>query len=108
MIERELRADIRYLLSKFYLYYALLPMREGLRDQLTKRAVLMTTGVVVLIGIAIAINIGGSKIIPGLDEYSAVLITVLTRHDGGNRGWLRKHVAADSIYARLTETRSLI
>lgn len=78
LIERELRADIRYLLSKFYLYYALLPMREGLRDQLTKRAVQMTAGVVVLVGIAIAINIGGSKIIPGLDEYSAVVITVLT------------------------------
>ena len=78
LIERELRADIRYLLSKFYLYYALLPIREGLRDQLTKRAVLMTTGVVVLIAIAIAINIGGSRIIPGLDEYSAVVITVLT------------------------------
>ena len=31
-----------------------------------------------LIGIAIAINIGGSRIITGLDEYSAVVITVLT------------------------------
>lgn len=32
------RADIRYLLGQFYLYYALLPYREGFRDELTRRA----------------------------------------------------------------------
>lgn len=33
-----LRADIRYLLGQFYLYYALLPYREGFRDEITRRA----------------------------------------------------------------------
>lgn len=33
-----LRADIRYLLGQFYLYYSLLPYREGLREELTRRA----------------------------------------------------------------------
>jgi hypothetical protein len=33
-----LRADIRYLLGQFYLHYALMPLREGLRDELTRRA----------------------------------------------------------------------
>jgi len=38
IVQRILRADIRYLLSRFYLYYAMLPMREGVREQLTNRA----------------------------------------------------------------------
>lgn len=33
-----LRADIRYLLGQFYLYYSLMPLREQLRDELTRRA----------------------------------------------------------------------
>ena len=78
LIERELRADIRYLLSKFYLFYALLPMREGLRDQMTKRAVVMTTVVVVVIGLALIINITVSLRVPAFNEFSAVFITVLT------------------------------
>lgn len=77
LIERELRADIKYLLNKVYLYYALLPMREGLRDQMTKRAVVMTTLVVVVIGVALLINISASLISTRLNEYSAVFITVL-------------------------------
>jgi hypothetical protein len=77
LIERELRADIKYLLNKVYLYYALLPMREGLRDQMTKRAVVLTTSVVVVIGVALLINISASLISTRLNEYSAVFITVL-------------------------------
>jgi len=78
LIERELRADIKYLLSKFYLYYALLPMREGLRDDLTRRAVIVTAVVVVLIAFAIAFNVGGSWWLPSLAEYLPVVVTVLT------------------------------
>ncbi|HVF50308.1 MAG TPA: hypothetical protein VNA19_09495 [Pyrinomonadaceae bacterium] len=33
-----LRADIRYLLGQFYLHYAMMPLREGLRDELTRLA----------------------------------------------------------------------
>jgi hypothetical protein len=33
-----LRADIRYLLGQFYLHYSMMPLREGLRDDLTRRA----------------------------------------------------------------------
>jgi hypothetical protein len=73
-----LRADIKYLLSKFYLYYAILPAREGLRDDLTKKAVILTAAVVLLIALAIAFNLGGSLVFPGLEQYSAVVVTVLT------------------------------
>ena len=81
LVERELRADIKYLLSKFYLYYALMPVREGLRDELTKKAVLVTAAAVVLIILAIALNLGAAARIYGLawlDQYSPVMVTILT------------------------------
>ena len=81
IIERALRADITYLLSKFYLYYALLPLRESLRDKLTKNAVIVTAIVVMAIALAIVLNVGGSSISSWLgrfDQYSAVVVTVAT------------------------------
>src|SRR2546430_3751481 len=81
LVERELRADIKYLLSKFYLYYALMPVREALRDDLTKKAVLATAVAVVLIMLAIALNVGAASQITWLnwlDQYSSVLVTLLT------------------------------
>lgn len=78
LIERELRADIKYLLSKFYLYYALLPVREAVRDNLTKKAVMLTGVVVGVIALAIVLNVGGSWVYPGFEEYNAVVVTVLT------------------------------
>jgi len=68
-------------LSKFYLYYSILPVREGLRDEMTKKAVLLTTAVVVIIGLAIAANVAGSfgrGIFATMNPYSVVLVTVLT------------------------------
>ena len=62
IVERVLRADIRYLLSKFYLYYAMLPMREGLREQLTKRAVRMTIIILIIIVLLAMASLGGLKI----------------------------------------------
>jgi hypothetical protein len=78
IIERELRADIKYLLSKFYLYYSLLPVREAVRDNLTKKAVIVTSAAVALIALAIAVNIGGAFWIPEVEQYSSVVVTVLT------------------------------
>lgn len=81
IVERELRADIKYLLSKFYLYYALMPVREALRDDLTKKAVIATAAAVVLIMLAIALNVGAASQITWLnwlDQYSSVLVTLLT------------------------------
>jgi hypothetical protein len=78
LIERELRADIKYLLSKFYLYYSLLPAREALRDDLTKKAVLLTGAVVMVIALAIAANVTGTFFVSGLADYSSVVVTVLT------------------------------
>jgi hypothetical protein len=78
IIERELRADIKYLLNKFYLYYALLPVREAVRDNLTKKAVIVTSIAVALIALAIGLNVGGTFWIPSVEPYSAVVVTVLT------------------------------
>jgi hypothetical protein len=62
IVQRILRADIRYLLSKFYLYYAMLPMREGLREQLTKRAFWWTVGILIVMVILALASLGGLKI----------------------------------------------
>ena len=88
IIERALRADLEYLLSKVYLYYAILPVREGLRDWLTNRAVLITLGAVVFIGMLIFINVYFNLIGPAngtldngmknFNEISVVFVTVLT------------------------------
>ena len=59
IVQRVLAADIRYLLSKFYLYYAMLPMRENLREQLTDKAVKMTIMILVIIVILVVISLGG-------------------------------------------------
>jgi len=82
-----LRADIKYLLGKFYLYYAMLPVREGLRDELTKRAAIVTGVVVVAILAAIVLNVAVSVILGethsiddkyALAQYPVVFVTVLT------------------------------
>jgi hypothetical protein len=62
IVQRILAADIRYLLNKFYLYYAMLPMREGLREQLTKRAVRLTLFILGIIILFALISLGGLKI----------------------------------------------
>jgi hypothetical protein len=59
LVQRVLRADIKYLLSKFYLYYAMLPMRESLREQLTARAVRLTLIVLAIIVGLIVFSFGG-------------------------------------------------
>src|SRR5689334_17190163 len=69
IIQRVLRADIRYLLSKFYLYYAMLPMREGLREQLTSRAVRMTKYILGIISLLIVLSFGGSALLRRFAGY---------------------------------------
>jgi hypothetical protein len=59
IIERTIRADIKYLLNKIYMYYALLPMREKLRDKLTAKARKMTYFFVGLVTLIILFNVGG-------------------------------------------------
>jgi hypothetical protein len=58
IVQRLLRADIRYLLNKFYLYYAMLPLRECLRDQLTSQAVRVTVLSMLAFGIFLALSLG--------------------------------------------------
>jgi hypothetical protein len=88
MIERALRADLEYLLSKVYLYYAILPVRERLRDWLTNRAVLITVSTAVVIGLLISVNVLLNLLSPPdgsiaggilqFHEVSVVFVTVLT------------------------------
>lgn len=72
IVQRILRADIRYLLSKFYLYYAMLPMREGVREQLTNRAVKMTLFILVAITLLAVISLGGLNYFLSGGNFDAV------------------------------------
>ncbi|MEO8077367.1 MAG: hypothetical protein ABI818_13635 [Acidobacteriota bacterium] len=76
LVQRVLKADIKYLLSKFYLYYSMLPVREGLRDELTKRAVRRTLLFVAALVLLLVINLGGVLFFD-IGE-SAAGLTVLT------------------------------
>lgn len=69
IIQRVLRADIRYLLSKFYLYYAMLPMRESLREELTTRAVAMTKWILALIIGLILVSFGSGLLMARFSQY---------------------------------------
>ena len=71
IVQRVLRADIRYLLNKFYLYYAMLPMREGMREQLTRRAVRMTLIILGIIILLALISLGGLKILSS-DKFKQI------------------------------------
>lgn len=73
IVQRILRADIRYLLSKFYLYYAMLPMRENLREQLTTRAVTLTKWILALIVLLILISFGGGLILKQFSQYGDLI-----------------------------------
>jgi hypothetical protein len=72
-VQRVLRADIKYLLSKFYLYYAMLPMRENLREQLTTRAVTLTKWILALIVALILASFGGGLILKRFSDYGDLI-----------------------------------
>jgi hypothetical protein len=73
IIQRILRADIRYLLSKFYLYYAMLPVREGLREELTRRAVRLTKWILAVIGVLIFLSVSGSVLLSLFNVHQEAL-----------------------------------
>jgi Ca2+/Na+ antiporter len=70
-----LRADIRYLLSQFYLHYSLMPLREGLRDDLTRRARNWT---LIFLGIFAILLISSQILIARYAEPVAALTGVVT------------------------------
>ncbi len=63
IVQRVLRADIRYLLSKFYLYYAMLPMRECVRDELTTRALKVTLWILGIFAVLLLLSFGGGLLL---------------------------------------------
>lgn len=63
IVQRVLRADIRYLLNKFYLYYAMLPMRECVRDELTTRALKVTLWILGIFGVLLLLSFGGGLLL---------------------------------------------
>jgi hypothetical protein len=74
LIQRVLRADIRYLLSKFYLYYAMLPMRESYREDLTRRAVRMTKWILGTIAVLMILSFGGGLLLKAFAQENHVTL----------------------------------
>ena len=69
IVLRVLRADISYLLNKFYLYYAMLPRRESLREDLTARAVHLTKWILVIIIGLIVASFGGTLFLERFTKF---------------------------------------
>ncbi|HEY0003171.1 MAG TPA: hypothetical protein VGB17_00075 [Pyrinomonadaceae bacterium] len=86
-----LRSDIRYLLKQFYLYYALLPYREGLRDELTRRARNITF---IMIGLILGLILLGYGV--GKTPRSLVAIVIFAGIIGGCVSMLQRIQSAPS------------
>ncbi len=74
IVQRVLRADIRYLLGRFYLYYAMLPMRENMREDLTSRAVKMTRWILAIIALLMLLSFGGGALIRNIAGEKLTLV----------------------------------
>lgn len=85
--ETALREDIKYLMSVFYLNHALLPLREGLRDELTRKAWRWTLLAILISVLFVALNFAGNGY-PGLTFYrftrgSTIWVVVMAGVMGG-------------------------
>jgi hypothetical protein len=110
-----LRADIRYLLKQFYLYYTFLPFREGLREELTLRArnwtfiFLAIITVVVGMSVVTSSSIGSSNISSAIDKATPTLgVVVFAGIIGGCVSMLQRIQSApsegDALYNLATIT----
>lgn len=86
-LRQNLRADVRYLLGQFYLYYALLPYREGLREEMTRRArkwtfIFLIAFAVVLILASFETQLGKLLALPNF-KIPTLLVVVMTGIVGG-------------------------
>ena len=73
-VERDLRADIGFLLSRIYLYYALSPVRDGMRSKLSQK-ILIITGMVTGI---FALFILGSVVLSLISQVGQNLVLATT------------------------------
>ncbi|HEX8144794.1 MAG TPA: hypothetical protein VF553_19650 [Pyrinomonadaceae bacterium] len=100
-----LRADVRYLLGQFYLHYSLMPLREELRDELTRRArkwTLIFMGFFGLLAILSLILIGRLQATVGGVVSSTVGVVVFAGIMGGCVSMLQRIQSApnegDALY----------
>lgn len=83
VVSTVLRADLEYLLGKIFLYYAMLPQRERLRDDLTKRAVRRTmlfVGILVglmLVNLGVVYSFGVTNFTAGLTVLTVALAGIM-------------------------------
>lgn len=92
-----LRADVRYLLKQFYLYYSLLPYREGFRDELTRRARNTTFIILIVTGVLIGLGYGVQR-----TPRAVLAVVIFSGIIGGCMSMLQRIQSApnegDSLY----------
>jgi len=71
-IERELRADIEFLLGQIYLRYSIGPFGERIRDRISKRVAIVTLIGIAAMGVLFVLNVVGVR-----ETYSAALPVAL-------------------------------
>lgn len=88
-----LRADLRYLLGQFYLYYALLPYREGFREHITQRTRYQTFIALLILGGILS----SAMILSFYDiKVPAILLVVMCGIIGGYVSLLQRIQSAPS------------
>jgi len=90
--EKELRADIEYLLSQIYLRYAITPMNQEVSDHISRR---VTS--VILIGVVIIIFVGLVKIIGVMEETTPPATLFLVMFVGAMGGLLSMQQRYQSV-----------
>jgi hypothetical protein len=99
-LRQNLRADVRYLLGQFYLYYALLPYRDGLREEMTRQArkwtfIFLIVFAVILILASFETQLGKLLTLPNF-KIPTLLIVVMTGIVGGYVSVLQRIQSAPS------------
>lgn len=87
------RADIRYLLGQFYLYYTLLPYREEYRDEITRRARNLTYVFLLAFGLVVILTSAEARL---PFRVPTLLVVILTGIIGGCVSMLQRIQSAPS------------
>jgi hypothetical protein len=99
--EAALREDVKYLMSRVYLEYALTPLREGVRAELTRKGVRWTLGFISCLAAFIIISLASASfpelsLLYALTRASTIGVVVVAGIVGGLVSMLQRIQAAPS------------
>jgi hypothetical protein len=100
-VEAALREDVKYLMSRVYLEYALAPLREGVRAELTRKGVRWTLSFVTFLAAFVIISTASAsfpslRILYALTRVSTIGVVVVAGIVGGLVSMLQRIQATPS------------